>query len=202
MTKISPLDRILFLLMSLLSAWYIAVGINDIESLPMIVYTIGFGTLVVAGLLLIILGWEALETPFVVVISSLIPTCISLGLVWDYLPSIRNIYFGFVIIGFLAILLTRLERTSQNLAKIILIIVHGVEGLVIFLLPISLVLKADQPSSFLLVGLGGALSGFGGLLLSFLRSGKPILPRSVTLHLLPGLLLATTASFVAGFSLR
>lgn len=200
--KISPLDRILLLLMSLLSAWHVAVGINNTENLPMIAYTIGFGTLVVAGLLLIILGWEALETPFVVVISSLIPTCLSLGLVWEYLPSIRYIFLAFVCIGFLAILLTRLEGTNQKLATFILIFVHGVEGLMIFLLPISLVIKAVVPATFLLVGLGGALSGIGGLLLSFLRSGKPILARSVTLHLLPGLLLATTAALVGGFTLH
>jgi hypothetical protein len=143
-----------------------------------------------------------LETPFVVVISSLIPTCLSLGLVWEYLPALRNIYFGFVCIGFLAILLTRVESTNKNLAIFTLIIVHGVEGLMIFLLPISLVVNGVVPVSFLLVGLGGALSGFGGLLLSFLRSGKPILDRSVTLHLLPGLLLATTATLVAGFTLH
>jgi hypothetical protein len=53
---------------------------------------------------------------------------------------------------------------------------------------------------FSLVGLGGALIGLGGLLLSFLKTGKPILSRNTILKILPGLLLLTTAAFVLGFS--
>jgi hypothetical protein len=55
---------------------------------------------------------------------------------------------------------------------------------------------------FSLVGVGGGLIGLGGLLLSFLRAGRPILSRVMILRLLPGLLLLMTAAFVAGFSYR
>jgi hypothetical protein len=47
--------------------------------------------------------------------------------------------------------------------------------------------------------LGGALIGIGGLLLSFLKAGKPILTRQTILSVLPSLLLLMTAAFVAGF---
>jgi len=198
--KISPLDRILLLLMSLLSAWQVAIGINDFDTLPIIAYTIGFGTLIIAGLLIIILGWEFLESPFVVVISSLIPASLSLGLAWEYLPDIRIFYLSFVSIGFLAILATRLTGTTRNFPLIIVTIAHGVEGLLISLLPIWLVTKGLVSVSFLLVGFGGALSGLSGLLLTFMKFNKPILERSLTLHILPGLLLVSTAALVAGFS--
>jgi hypothetical protein len=46
---------------------------------------------------------------------------------------------------------------------------------------------------------GGALIGIGGLLLSFLKAGRPILSRETILKVLPGLLLLMTAFFVAGF---
>jgi hypothetical protein len=46
---------------------------------------------------------------------------------------------------------------------------------------------------------GGALIGLGGLLLSFLKAGKPILSRETIFKVLPGLLLLMTACFVAGF---
>ena len=48
---------------------------------------------------------------------------------------------------------------------------------------------------------GGALIGIGGLLLSFLKAGKPVLSREKILRILPGLLLGTTACFVLGFYL-
>jgi hypothetical protein len=50
--------------------------------------------------------------------------------------------------------------------------------------------------------MGGALIGIGGLLLSFLKTGKPILSRETILKVLPGLLLVMTATYVAGFALR
>jgi hypothetical protein len=52
------------------------------------------------------------------------------------------------------------------------------------------------------VGVGGALIGMGGLLLSFLKTGRPILSRDVLLSALPALLLLMTICFVAGFALR
>jgi hypothetical protein len=199
--KISPLDRILLLIMSLISAWQVAIGINGSGILPIIAYTIGFGTLVVSGLLLIIMGWEALESSIVVIISSLIPASLSLGFVWEYLPEIRIFFFGFVCIGFLAILVTRLTGKTGNLPLIILAIVHGVEGLMLSLLPVFLVLQGISPATFLLVGIGGAVSGITGLTLAFMKSGKPILNPDITLHILPGLMLVSTAALVIGFSL-
>jgi len=43
------------------------------------------------------------------------------------------------------------------------------------------------------------LIGVGGLLLSFLKAGKPILSREMILKILPGLLLLMTLCFVIGF---
>jgi hypothetical protein len=52
---------------------------------------------------------------------------------------------------------------------------------------------------FSLVGVGGALIGIGGLLLSFLKTGRPILSRETIFKVLPSLLLLMTICFVAGF---
>jgi len=59
-----------------------------------------------------------------------------------------------------------------------------------------------MPAGFALVGLGGAVIGLGGLLLAFLKAGKPILSQKTILTLLPGLLFLMTAAFVCGFSFR
>ena len=85
---------------------------------------------------------------------------------------------------------------------IVLAVVHGISGMVIFLLPILLSLNGVTEVGFFLVGIGGALIGLGGLLLSFLKTGRPILSRETILTLLPWLFLLMTIAFVAGFNLR
>ena len=199
MVKISPLDRILLLLTGLLAAYQVAVGIEGFDTLPIVAYTIAFGVLLVAGLLLIILGFEVLELPIVVIVSTIIPLSLSLGLVWQHLPSIRIGYLSFAIIGLLAIIATRVIHLRSKLPTIVLILVHGISGMVIFLLPFLLTFQGIMKPWFSLVGVGGALIGIGGLLLSFLKAGKPILSRATIFKILPGLLLLVTICFVAGF---
>ena len=199
--KMSVLDRILLLLTGLLAAYQIVVGINDLSTLPIIAYTIAFGVLLIASLLLIILGFDVLESPAVVIVATIFPLGLSLGLVWEHLPAWQTSYLIFTVVGFLAVLITRAFPVRGSLPTIVLTIVHGVAGVVIFLLPFIMVIQGQAAPGFALVGLGGALIGVGGLLLSFLRAGKPILSREQTMKLFPGLLLFTTACFVAGFYL-
>jgi len=201
MKTISITDRILLLLTALLSAYQVAVGVDGFGTLPIICYTIAFGVLLVACLLLIILGFEILESSLVVIVSTTIPLSLSLGLVWEFLADFRWYYLAFTLLGFLAVIFTR-QFTPGRMAVIVLAVVHGIAGLVIFLLPILLSIQGITNQGFVFVGLGGALIGIGGLLLSFLKTGKPILSRKMILSLLPGLLLLMPAAFVVGFALR
>lgn len=197
--KMTSIDRLLLMLTGVLAGYQVAVGINGLGTVPITAYTIGFGVLLVAGLLLIILGFDVLDSPIVVIVSTIIPLSLSLGLVWEHLASYRSLYLIFAIIGFAAVSLTRSIPIRNKLPTIVLAIVHGVAGMTIFLLPSILAADGTQHPSFALVGLGGALIGLGGLLLSFLKAGKPIVPRETILKILPGLLLLMTACFVAGF---
>jgi hypothetical protein len=240
--KITPLDRILLLLTALLAAYQVAIGIDGLENIPVIAYTIAFGILLVASLLLIILGFDVLDSPIVVIVSTILPLSLSLGLVWQYLPAWRMAYLTFTLVGFAAILLTRvwplirgphpgplpkmeegeqaLTRSLPNMGEgeqaltrplpkmgegrlptIVLAIVHGVAGLVVFLLPTILAALGVTGAGFALVGLGGAMIGLVGLLLSFLKAGRPILPRETILRILPALFLLMTMAFVVGFAL-
>jgi hypothetical protein len=104
-------------------------------------------------------------------------------------------------LGFLAVLLTRVQPSRGRLPVLVLGVVHGIAGLIITLLPTGWALTGRSAQGFALVGVGGALIGVGGLLLSFLKGGRPVLSRAAILKILPGLLLLTTAAFVAGFSL-
>ncbi len=198
--KFSILNRVLLLASSLLAAYQIAVGIDDLEAVPQVCYTIGFGVLLVSCLLLLILGYEVLDSQVVVVVATSIPLSISLGMVWEYLPAIRVPYLVFALAGFVAVLITR-DFAAGRPATLVLVVVHGIAGLVIFILPVYLSLSGRVNPGFILVGIGGGLIGLGGLLLSFLKMGKPVLPHETILNLLPGLLLAMTAAFVAGFNL-
>lgn len=197
--KISSLDRTLLLLTVLCAGYQIAIGIDQMDSVSIIAYTIAFGVILVAGLLLMILGFDVLEAPIVVIISTIIPLTLSLGLIWQHLASFRTPYLIFTIIGFLAVTLTRSIPLQNKLPVITIAITHGIAGITIFLLPIVLAFQGQVKPLFSLIGLGGAFIGFGGLLLSFLKTGKPILSRDTIMRLFPILLLLTTALFIAGF---
>lgn len=200
MREISVLDRILLLVTGLLSAYQIAVGIEGLGSLAVTCYTIAFGVLLVASLILIILGFEALESPLVVVIAALIPLSLSLGLISQYAPAHEVGYMAFAVLGFLAIVVTR-YLIPGKIATIALAFVHGSAGLVIFALPIVLSIQSKTRPGFVLVGIGGGLIGIGGLLLAFLRAGRPLLSAKTIYTVLPVLLLLMTVAFVAGLAL-
>jgi hypothetical protein len=197
--KISPLNRILLFATVFLAAYQIAIGIDQMDSVSIIAYTIAFGVLLVAGLLLVILGLDVLELPIVVIVSTIIPLALSLGLVWQHLVSFRTAYLIFSIVSFIAVIVTRSGSRQNKMPVITTAITHGVSGVIIFLLPIVVAIHGTTKPLFSLVGIGGALIGIGGLLLSFLKTGHPILSKETILKILPGLLLLTTAFFVAGF---
>jgi hypothetical protein len=197
--KMSILDRVLLLVTGLLAAYQIAFVIDDFSTLPLIAYTIAFGVLLVSGLLMILLGFEILDSPIVVIVSTIIPLTLSLGLVWQHLATFRVPYLVFVIIGFLAIAITRLFPMPSKLPTIVLATVHGIAGMTIFLLPIILSILGQTNPLFSLVGVGGALIGVGGLALSFLKAGSPILSKELILKILPVILFSMTLCFVVGF---
>jgi hypothetical protein len=199
--KVSPLDRILLFVTCLLAAYQVVVGINGLEDVPTIAYTIAFGVLLVAGLLIIILGYDVLNSPIVVVVSTIIPLSLSLGLVWEYVNAWRIPYLLFTILGLLAIIVTRVVHMPGKIPTIVLAFVHGVAGMVVFLLPCILAAQGVTNPGFALVGFGGALIGLGGLLLSFLKAGRPIVSREIILRVLPWILFLMTAAFVTGFAL-
>jgi hypothetical protein len=199
--KSTPLDRVLLLLTVVLAAYQIAVGVDRMSALPILAYTVAFGVLLVAALLLIILGLDVLESPAVVIISTVIPLSLSLGLVWEHLAALRLPYLAFACLGFLAVVLARLLPLKNRLPVAVLAVVHAVAGLIIFVLPPALALSHRAAAGFTLVGAGGALIGVNGILLVLLKAGKPLLSRPTIYRVFPGLLLLMTAAFVAGFML-
>ncbi len=197
----NPLDRGLLFLTALLAAYQLVVGIDHFTLISIAAFTIAFGALLIAALLMIILGYEVLDSAIIVVFSTIIPLSLALGLVWQHLPAYQNIYLVFSCVGIIAIIGTRFLPAANPLSTLVVSLVHGIAGITIFLLPILLAAHRLARAEYALVGVGGVLIGIGGMLLSFERLGIPILSRQRILRILPGLLLITTLFFVAGFRL-
>lgn len=198
MKKVSTLDRILLILTALLAAHQVVIGIDGLSSIAVMSFTVAFGVLLLACLLLVIFGFEILDSSLVLIVSTIIPVSLSLGLVAEHLPNITRGYLVFSIFGVVAVATTR-YIAPRRIATLVLIVVHGVAGLIIFSSPIILSLRSEMPVGYALVGVGGALMGLGGLLLSFIKTGRPILPRDTILSSLPILLFFTASLFTAGF---
>jgi hypothetical protein len=167
-------------------------------------YMMGFLVLLIAGLLLIFLGYDILGSPFVLTVASLIPLGISMGIAEQYFPSWKKYYKWFATLGFIAIAVGSIAQI-ELLRKIAVPIFHGVAGLVIFLCPFfapGLPVGKRAARGFQWVGVGGALIGIGGIALAFLSLGKPLLgifTADLVYTILAPLLLLMTLAFTWGF---
>src|SRR4030042_383363 len=160
-------------------------------------YSMGFLVLLISGLLLIFLGLDTLESPYVLTVASLIPLGISMGIVEEYYPQYKKPFKWFALVGFLAIAISAFAGID-SLKKISVPLFHGVAGLVIFLGPFF---AKNAPKGFWWVGVGGLLIGLGGIALAFISLGSQFLffsPEFV-LQILTPLLLLMTLAFTYGF---
>lgn len=199
MKEISKFNRIILLFTSILAGYEIVSGVEGYPFHVIIFLTISFGVLLLACLLLIFLGFEILEKPIVVVFASLLPLGLSSSIIALKFPVLLVSYLLIGLAGFLTIILSRF-LTSKKAAIISLSLVHGITGLVIFITPIFLFLTGAVQPFFLMVSLGGALIGCGGILLFFLKTKRPSLSNKQIYMLFPTLLFFMTISFIVGFS--
>jgi hypothetical protein len=198
-------DRLFLLATGLVAIFLILRFLNDYRNKPRVhkydlYYLTSFGVLLVAGLLLIFLGYGVLDSPLVVVVAALIPLSLSTGLVAEFFPQYEKPYLAFAVIGFIALAVTRFTGPA-GLATLVLIIVHTIAGLTVFGLPLALSLQGKTSKGFIGVTVGGALIGLGGIALAFLKTGRQLLffsPQFVFAILAPLLFLMTLA-FAWGF---
>jgi hypothetical protein len=197
------LDNAFLLLTGLIAAylcWYFWKRYQLHKALHNLYYLMGFGVLLVSGLLLIFLGLDILASPYVLTVASLIPLGISMGIVEEYYPTWKRPFKWFATLGFLAIAVTSIGG-MDTLKKIAVPLFHGVSGMIIFLGPF---LAKQAPKGFFWVGIGGALIGLGGIALAFISAGTQLLFFSpqVVMAILTPLLLLMTSAFTLGFSRR
>ena len=164
-------------------------------------YMLGFGVLLVSGLLLIFFGWGILASPYVLTVATLIPLGISMGLMNQFRPKYKKAYSWFALLGLLAIAYTSIS--GHALKSVAVPVFHGVAGLIIFGLPLyKCAVEKNAPKGFGLVGIGGALIGIGGIALAFLVAGKPLLgifTEDFIFTIMAPLLFLMTLAFTFGF---
>jgi len=197
-------DRILLLLTGLAALFMLVRLWNAHQRVPKgayVGYMLAFAVLLVAGVLLILFGYGLLSSPWVVVVTTLIPLGLATGLVYDLKPEWAKAYLVFAVIGFLLIALAYLGG-MPGLGRVVLPIVHGIAGLTIVLLPLMAVAQGKADPAFALVALGGVLIGLGGMALAFLKAGKQLLffSQAVVFAILAPLLLLMTLAYLFGLS--
>jgi len=201
MKKISALDRILFLITGHVAGYQIIKGMESYDVLTTFYFTVSFGILVLACLLLLLFGFEILSNKAVSVVATVIPLSLSLGLVNHLFAEFHTPFLIFVIVIYSVFLITRFLATAR-MASLTLAVVHGIAGLVVFFLPLIMSIRGDSDIQFVLVSLGGMLIGLEGMLLAFAKSEKPILAVGKVFNIFPIVLLLASASFVGGLAVH
>lgn len=74
----SIINRIIFLLTGHIAGYKIISGMDTYSNLTTLYFTVAFGVLLLACLLLLLMGFEIMENNFVAVIAALIPITLSL----------------------------------------------------------------------------------------------------------------------------
>ncbi len=192
------LEKLALLTMAVIASYQVAAGVSKFSSWAVFYYTLSFGVLVVAGLLLLIFGFEILKNPAVVIVATLIPLGIFMGLVYPFFPKYHICCLAFSILGILLIAATR--GTGRLWKTLALALVHGMAGLFIFFLPIFIYLKGEASVKILWMSLGAAIIGGGGILLASLQLKKPLLPQRTVFLLLPWVLLFMVITLSLGLN--
>ena len=199
----SLFDRLILLLTGLTAIymlWQFYGRYKKEKALYDVYYMLGFGVLLVSGLLMIFFGWDILASPYVLTVATLIPLGISMGLMNQFRPKYKKAYSWFALVGLLAIAVTSIG--GMALKSVAVPVFHGVAGLIIFGLPLyKWLVEKNAPKGFGMVGLGGALIGLGGIALAFLVSDSQFLFFSAdfVFKILAPLLLLMTLAFTFGF---
>ena len=196
--KISILNRIIFLFTGHMAGYKIMGGMDNYSNLTTTLYTISFGLLLLASLLLLLMGFEIMENDYVAVITSIIPITLSLGLVADKLEH-ATFYSALITIGFIIAVILRFF-SSGKIASLSLGAIHFLSGSVVFFLPIILFITGKAEIQILMVSLGGVFIGISGMFLGFLKAGKLTLEKDRIFSFFPIILFLTTTAFVIGLA--
>lgn len=197
-------DRIVLLLTGLVLIYMILYFVKKQKSSETagafnLYYIVSFLVFLVAGLILIFAGWEALANNFVAVVAGLIPFGLATGLMTKYHEEYSKNFLYLMVLGLVLITVSRYGGMSWG--SIVYPVFHAIAGITIFFVPILAVKAEKAASQFIYITVGGTLIGLGGMALAFLKAGKQLLffSQDFVLLILAPLLFMTALFFSLGF---
>ncbi len=199
MKKKSIINKIIFLLTGHIAGYKIINGMEAYSNLTTFYFTVAFGVLLLACLLLLLMGFEIMENNLVAVVAALIPITLSLGMMNNKLPQFHLFYVAIILIGFVIAIYLRFFGT-EKIASLSFGVIHGVSGVVIFFIPILLFFKGLVELQYIYVSIGAVLIGVLGMLMAFLKGGKPIVSKEKVLMFFPIILFLASTAFVIGLA--
>ncbi len=200
MRKITILDRILFLITAHVAGIKIVSGMEQHSLLSTGLYTVAFGVLVLASIMLLLFGFELLTNRFVLVVTTLIPASLSIGLVQDHLPQMTLSYSILIGIIYFVSVWVRFNAPEKT-ASLVLALVHGISGLLVVVLPVVLFLDYGVPTKVLFVSIGGIIISIEGIFLVLQKLGYLQVELKTIFAWFPLMLLAATSAFVLGLDI-
>jgi len=198
--KTSIFDRILFLITAHVAGFNIVTGMEHHSVVSIGFYTVSFGVLILASIMLLLFGFELLTNRFVPVVTTLIPMTLSMGLVQEHLPQMTLSYSALISVIYVISVWVRFNATEKT-AAMVLALVHGISGLLVFVLPIVLYANYGLPAKLLLISIGGLIIGIEGIFLTLQKIGYLRIELNTIFAWFPSMLLAATSAFVSGLNI-
>ena len=187
-------NRIILLFVAIVAGVQIVIGIEDCGTIPIAYYTFSYGIFLVSALLMLLMGVDIIEHDIAALAASTLPLGFSMGLVVAVLPAYHLGYGLFVAILYGGLVIQKLRDQTRS-AMLFQIMLHGITGLVLFIMPLVLVIQGTEDPGYLGISVGTGLIAIGGMALAFLKSGKPILSKEQIYTIFPGVLLLAVFAF-------
>jgi len=191
------INRIILLLVAGLAGFQIVIGIENCGIIPIAYYTFSYGISLVSALLMLLMGVDIIEHEVAALAASMLPLGFSMGLVAAFMLEYHLYYASFVSLLFAGLIIQKLRHEDKS-ALLFQIMLHGLTGLVLFIVPLVLIIQGTVETRYLGISIGTGLIAVGGMALAFLKSGKPILTKAQIYTIFPGVLLLAVLAFSIG----
>jgi len=200
MEKISILNRIMFLFTGHAAGYMVVKGVEPFSSLVVFYYTVSFGTILLMSILSMLFGFELLRNELIMSFSALIPSGLTLGLVYQFLPELHLIYLFISIMGLLVIIYS-VHFAVEKVKVTVIATVHGLSGMILVILPLILFINEKQSLSVMYISVGSIIISLGGLLQSLIKTDKIKFDSRRIFKIFPFILLASTVFFIMGLKI-
>jgi len=190
-------ERVILLGVAIIAGFEIVSGIEGLGTIPIAYYTFSYGIFLISAILMILMGVDIIEHDVAALAASLLPLGFSMGMVGEHLLEYHLLYSSLISILYAGLAIQKLRQQDKT-ALLFQIALHGISGLVLFIMPIVLLIQGEVKPAFLGVSVGTGLIAVGGMALAFLKSGKPLLTKAQIYSIFPGVLLLAVVAYAIG----